>query len=314
MSVGAAMAGLQVPAGCSTAASAVWRQVVAGPLGYLVERGHEGPASFGQLIDDGNRGTIAHRAGDQAACSQAGEPLGQDGVADPADPAGQLLGGRLALLRRDVVSGHGTLLTEHGRQRPLCAAEGNRRQRPRCAPEGISTSILEVTSIRIADVGSLIMAEYGHDLVFGTFITPQNEEPHTPVALAQLSERSGLDLVTFQDHPYQPAFLDTWTLMSYVAASTERIKISGNVINLPLRPPVLLARQAASLDLLSGGRFELGLGAGAFWDAIAAMGGPRRSPSEAVAGLSEAIDLIRATWDADRRGGIFADGQEYKIR
>ena len=98
------------------------------------------------------------------------------------------------------------------------------------------------------------MADYGHDLVFGTFITPQNEEPHTPVALAQLSERSGLDLVTFQDHPYQPAFLDTWTLMSYVAASTERIKISGNVINLPLRPPVLLARQAASLDLLSGGQ------------------------------------------------------------
>jgi alkanesulfonate monooxygenase SsuD/methylene tetrahydromethanopterin reductase-like flavin-dependent oxidoreductase (luciferase family) len=158
------------------------------------------------------------------------------------------------------------------------------------------------------------MADCGHDLVFGTFLTPQNGEPQVPVALAELSERAGLDLVTFQDHPYQPAFLDTWTLMSYVAASTERIKISGNVINLPLRPPVLLARQAASLDLLSGGRFELGLGAGAFWDAIEAMGGPRRSPAEAVASLSEAIDIIRATWDADRRGGIFTDGQHYKIR
>ena len=135
-----------------------------------------------------------------------------------------------------------------------------------------------------------------------------------PVALARLSERAGLDLVTFQDHPYQPAFLDAWTLLSYVAASTERIKISGNVINLPLRPPVLLARQAASLDLLSGGRFELGLGAGAFWEAIEAMGGPRRSPAEAVASLSEAIDLIRATWDAGRRGGIFADGEQYRIR
>jgi alkanesulfonate monooxygenase SsuD/methylene tetrahydromethanopterin reductase-like flavin-dependent oxidoreductase (luciferase family)/FAD/FMN-containing dehydrogenase len=158
------------------------------------------------------------------------------------------------------------------------------------------------------------MTDYGHDLVFGTFLTPQNAEPHTSVALAELAERAGLDLVTFQDHPYQPAFLDTWTLMSYVAASTERIKISGNVINLPLRPPVLLARQAASLDLLSGGRFELGLGAGAFWDAIEAMGGPRRSPAEAVASLSEAIDIIRATWDAGRRGGIFTDGQYYKIR
>jgi alkanesulfonate monooxygenase SsuD/methylene tetrahydromethanopterin reductase-like flavin-dependent oxidoreductase (luciferase family) len=157
------------------------------------------------------------------------------------------------------------------------------------------------------------MADYGHDLVFGTFLTPQNADPHAPVVLAQLSERAGLDLVTFQDHPYQPAFLDTWTLLSYVAASTERIKLSGNVLNLPLRPPVLLARQAASLDLLSGGRFELGLGAGAFWDAIVAMGGPRRSPAEAVAGMSEAIDIIRATWDASRRGGVFADGEQYRI-
>jgi len=158
------------------------------------------------------------------------------------------------------------------------------------------------------------MADYGHDLIFGTFLSPQNAEPQAPVALARLSERAGLDLVTFQDHPYQPAFLDAWTLLSYAAASTERIKISGNVINLPLRPPVLLARQAASLDLLSGGRFELGLGAGAFWDAIEAMGGPRRSPAEAVTSLSEAIDLIRATWDAGRRGGIFADGEQYRIR
>ncbi len=119
------------------------------------------------------------------------------------------------------------------------------------------------------------MADYGHELLFGTFITPQNAEPDTPVALAQLSERAGLDLVTFQDHPYQPAFLDTWTLLSYVAASTERIRLSGNVINLPLRPPVLIARQAAS--------------------------------------LSEAIDIIRATWDTGTRGGIFADGAQYRI-
>jgi FAD/FMN-containing dehydrogenase len=158
------------------------------------------------------------------------------------------------------------------------------------------------------------VADYGHDLLFGTFITPQSAEPQAPVGLASLAERAGLDLVTFQDHPYQPAFLDTWTLMSYVAASTERIKISGNVINLPLRPPVLLARQAASLDLLSGGRFELGLGAGAFWDAIEAMGGPRRSPAEAVASLGEAIDVIRATWAADERGGVFTDGPHYRIR
>ena len=158
------------------------------------------------------------------------------------------------------------------------------------------------------------MSDYGHDLVFGTFITPLNEQPQHAVSLAQLAEGAGLDLVTFQDHPYQPAFLDTWTLLSYVAAKTERVRLSGNVINLPLRPPAVLARAAASLDLLSGGRFELGLGAGAFWEAIEAMGGPNRARGGAVAALGEAIDIIRAVWDPAERGGVFADGEHYHVR
>jgi alkanesulfonate monooxygenase SsuD/methylene tetrahydromethanopterin reductase-like flavin-dependent oxidoreductase (luciferase family) len=124
------------------------------------------------------------------------------------------------------------------------------------------------------------MADYGHDLTFGTFITPSSQQPHDVVALAQITERAGLDLATFQDHPYQPAFLDTWTLLSWVAAETKTLRVSGNVLNLPLRQPVVLARAAASLDLLSGGRYEMAIGAGAFWDAIEAVGGPRRSPKK----------------------------------
>jgi alkanesulfonate monooxygenase SsuD/methylene tetrahydromethanopterin reductase-like flavin-dependent oxidoreductase (luciferase family) len=150
-------------------------------------------------------------------------------------------------------------------------------------------------------------------LSFGTFITPQNQRPQDVVALAQLTERAGLDLVTFQDHPYQAAFLDTWTLLSYVAAKTERVRLSGNVLNLPLRQPAVLARAAASLDLLSGGRFELGLGAGAFWDAIVAMGGPDRSKGGAVAALSEAIDVIREIWDPSERRGVYVDGEHYRV-
>ena len=158
------------------------------------------------------------------------------------------------------------------------------------------------------------MTDYGHDLLFGTFITPQSERPQDAVALAQLTEQSGLDLATFQDHPYQPRFLDTWTLLTWVAARTERVRVSANVLNLPLRPPGVIARAAASLDLLSDGRFELGLGAGAFWDAIEAMGGPRRTPAEAVTALGEAIDIIRAIWDGSARGGVFIDGEQYHVR
>jgi alkanesulfonate monooxygenase SsuD/methylene tetrahydromethanopterin reductase-like flavin-dependent oxidoreductase (luciferase family)/FAD/FMN-containing dehydrogenase len=157
------------------------------------------------------------------------------------------------------------------------------------------------------------MPDYGLPLQFGTFVTPGNAEPDLPVALAQLSEQLGYDLVTFQDHPYQHSFLDTWTLMSWVAAKTERIHIAPNVLNLPLRPPAVTARAAASLDLLSKGRFDLGLGAGGFWDAIDAMGGRKLTPGQAVDALSEGIDVIRGIWDADERAPLLIDGDYYRI-
>ena len=96
------------------------------------------------------------------------------------------------------------------------------------------------------------------------------------------------------------------------AAGTERVTVLRNVANLPLRHPAVLARSAASLDILSGGRVELGLGAGAFWDAIEALDGPRRSPREAVDALEEAIAMIRALWTDERTPKI--DGAHYRLR
>ncbi|HMN99319.1 MAG TPA: LLM class flavin-dependent oxidoreductase [Miltoncostaeaceae bacterium] len=157
------------------------------------------------------------------------------------------------------------------------------------------------------------MSDRRHPLRFGVFITPSAGDAGQVVALAELADRSGLDLVTFQDHPYQARFLDTWTLLSFVAARTERVALAGNVLNLPLRPPSVLARSVASLDLLSGGRAELGIGAGAFWDPIAAMGGPRRTPRESVEALEEAIDVIRALWDAGAGRGARVDGAHYRL-
>ncbi|WP_324653348.1 LLM class flavin-dependent oxidoreductase [Georgenia sp. H159] len=157
------------------------------------------------------------------------------------------------------------------------------------------------------------MADYGHDLLFGSFLTPTNAAPERVVALTQASEAAGLDLATFQDHPYQPSFLDTWTLLSYVAARTSRVRLAANVANLPLRPPAVLARAAASLDLLSGGRVELGIGAGGFWDAIEAMGGTRLTPGQSVTALSEAIDVIRGIWDAEDRSRLVVEGEHHRV-
>lgn len=156
--------------------------------------------------------------------------------------------------------------------------------------------------------------DYGHDLLFGTFVTPTNQPVHHGVEQAVVADRAGLDLVTFQDHPYLPNFHDTATLLAYAAARTERVRLSANVTNLPLRPPAVLARATATLDLLSGGRAELGLGAGAFWDGIAAMGGPRHSPGESIEALEEAISIIRSIWDTDDPGVLSARGKHYDVR
>lgn len=141
------------------------------------------------------------------------------------------------------------------------------------------------------------VGDYGHDLQFGTFLTPDASQPDRVVELALLTEAAGLDLATFQDHPYQRRFLDAWAVVATVLARTSSLRVTTNVTNLPLRPPHVLATTVASLDLLSRGRVELGLGAGAFWDGIVQMGGPRRTPGEALRALEEGIATLRATWE-----------------
>jgi alkanesulfonate monooxygenase SsuD/methylene tetrahydromethanopterin reductase-like flavin-dependent oxidoreductase (luciferase family) len=142
------------------------------------------------------------------------------------------------------------------------------------------------------------MPDYGREVRFGYFLVPDADDPL--VATAQRVEQLGFDYVAVQDHPYQRRYVDTWTLLSVVAGATSRIGLFPDVANLPLRPPAMLAKAAASLDRLSGGRVELGLGAGAFWDAIEAFDGERRSPGESLAALAEAVEVIRKVWSGER--------------
>jgi alkanesulfonate monooxygenase SsuD/methylene tetrahydromethanopterin reductase-like flavin-dependent oxidoreductase (luciferase family) len=155
--------------------------------------------------------------------------------------------------------------------------------------------------------------DYGHELEFGVFITPSAAHAERAVALALLADSVGLDLVAFQDHPYQPRFLDAWTLLSFVGARTSRVRLATDVLNLPLRPPAVIARAVASLDVLSGGRVELGIGAGSQWDAIEAMGGRRLSPGRSVDALEEAVEVIRSLWDVETPGTARVDGSYYLL-
>jgi hypothetical protein len=108
---------------------------------------------------------------------------------------------------------------------------------------------------------------------FGVFITPQPADIRRLQEHVQIAEAAGFDYVSTQDHPYSPAFLDTFALIGTLLGRTGRLRFMPNVANLPLRPPAMLAKTSATLDRLSGGRFELGLG-------VADSG--RRSPGSAA--------------------------------
>jgi len=155
-------------------------------------------------------------------------------------------------------------------------------------------------------------SRYGRPLEFGISLVPNRSDVELERTLSRRADELGLDLVGIQDHPYQWRYLDTFSLIGDLLARTERIRIFPDVANLPLRLPALLAKQATSLDVLSGGRFELGLGAGAFWEAVAAMGGPVRSPGEAIDALEEALHVIRAYWSGER--SITFEGTHYSVR
>jgi alkanesulfonate monooxygenase SsuD/methylene tetrahydromethanopterin reductase-like flavin-dependent oxidoreductase (luciferase family) len=157
-----------------------------------------------------------------------------------------------------------------------------------------------------------VTSPYGRPLEFGLSIIPASADIDLARSLARRADELVLELIGIQDHPYQWRFVETWSLLADLLARTERIRLFPDVANLPLRNPAMIAKQAASLDLLSGGRFELGLGAGAFWEAIGAMGGPIRSGREALQALEEAIHIIRAFWSGERT--IAVAGEHYSVR
>lgn len=149
--------------------------------------------------------------------------------------------------------------------------------------------------------------------LFGISIDPSSANPEEPFRRARLADEAGLDLITLMDHPYNKKLFDTWTLLTALAIQTERAHVGTNVVNLPLRPPAMLAKMAATLDVLTGGRVELGIGAGGYWEGIAAFGGPQRSSSEAYRAFKDALHIIRGLWENTERSFTY-EGEIYEVR
>jgi alkanesulfonate monooxygenase SsuD/methylene tetrahydromethanopterin reductase-like flavin-dependent oxidoreductase (luciferase family) len=153
------------------------------------------------------------------------------------------------------------------------------------------------------------VVDYGQPIRFGVFVVPEATE--RPLRQAALADELGFDLAGVQDHPYQRRFFDTMTLLTAMAMRTERITVFPDVANMQLHPPALLAKAAATIDILSGGRFELGLGAGGFSEAVHAYGGPSWTPGQAVSALEEAIQVIRLLWSGQH--GIKFEGRYHHL-
>ena len=134
-------------------------------------------------------------------------------------------------------------------------------------------------------------------LLFGRNISPSAAPGADPVVDARQAEDLGFDFVSAPDHPCgsEPSF-ETWTMLSWIAAGTSRIRIATRVLGVPYRPPAMVAKMAETFDRLAGGRLILGLGGGSADEEFRAFGLGVPSPRDKVDGMQEAILIARGLW------------------
>ncbi|MFQ5986571.1 MAG: TIGR03560 family F420-dependent LLM class oxidoreductase [Thermoplasmata archaeon] len=145
------------------------------------------------------------------------------------------------------------------------------------------------------------------------------EQYEAMVALAREVERlgyaSGWLFDHFRPHPMIPpervpttSTFECWTTLAALARETARLRLGSLVSAVAYRSPALLAKMAACVDVLSGGRLEFGIGAGGFEGEHVSYGFPFAPPRTRVAQLNEAIQIIRAMWREEKasfRGNHF---------
>jgi alkanesulfonate monooxygenase SsuD/methylene tetrahydromethanopterin reductase-like flavin-dependent oxidoreductase (luciferase family) len=138
------------------------------------------------------------------------------------------------------------------------------------------------------------------NIIFGMDV-PAELAVGDPVENARRAEALGFEFISTNDHVLGTAPRNEgWTLLTWLAQSTTRIRIASRVLGVPYRQPVLLAKMAETLDRLSGGRLILGLGAGSGEREFTAMGLPDATVRSRVDALEEAIDIVTSLWRRHR--------------
>jgi probable F420-dependent oxidoreductase len=161
--------------------------------------------------------------------------------------------------------------------------------------------------MRFAVTHPLITHPYHPDLVTGAGVA----------AVAMAAESAGFDGVGFTDHPAPSQrwldggghdALDPFVALGYAAAHTTTLRLIPNIVVLPYRNPFVVAKAAATLDVLSGGRFTLAVGAGYLKGEFAALGVDHAERNEL---FDEALDVVKAIWTGD---DVSVEGRHFSAR
>jgi probable F420-dependent oxidoreductase len=135
------------------------------------------------------------------------------------------------------------------------------------------------------------------DLLFGINVSTSAAPGADPLADARRAEELGFDFVSVSDHLHgRDPTHETWTMLSWIAAGTSRIRVASRVLAVPYRNPAVTAKMAATLDRLSGGRLILGMGGGYSDEEFHAFGLGEPSPRDKVDGMEDAIRIARGLW------------------
>jgi F420-dependent oxidoreductase-like protein len=161
---------------------------------------------------------------------------------------------------------------------------------------------------------------------FGAF-TPQGwrldlvgidttDQWQTILSVAKKIEAAGYESVWVYDHfhtvpvPTQEPTYEAWTLMAALAATTDTVRLGQMCTCNGYRPPSYLAKVAVSIDAISGGRLEMGIGAGWYEEEYDGYGYPFPKPSVRIGELDEAVEIMQRMWTEDE---VKFEGKHYKL-
>jgi len=151
---------------------------------------------------------------------------------------------------------------------------------------------------------------------FGAYLPQTNVDFSTVKNVALECERLGFDSIWLSDHLMalgspEDFILECWTTLSALAAATSRIRLGTLVLCNSFRHPSVLAKMASTLDSISNGRLDFGIGAGWFRPEYEAYGIPFPKASVRISQLAESLEIIKRMWTEEK---ATHQGQYYGVK